>query len=112
MQIYFANPVVQITAKNADIRAVLDELAKTADIITTYPRLLKKTVTMNRQAISVGQALKEMLKGINYVVIYSGPSQQHAEIEEVIVMNKSPRRRLPSGPPESMTPPSLFDRWL
>jgi hypothetical protein len=38
-----------------------------------------------------------MLKGINYVVIYSGPSQQHAEIEEVIVLTKYRRRQLPPG---------------
>jgi predicted RNase H-like nuclease (RuvC/YqgF family) len=52
---------------------------------------------MNRQDISVGQAIKEMLKGINHVVIYSGPSQQRAEIEEVIVLTKTRRRRLPPG---------------
>ena len=97
VQIHYANHAIKITAENADIRSVLDELAKTADIIIYYPRLLNKTVTMNRQAISVDQALKEMLKGINYVVIYSGPSQQHAEIEEVIVMTKSRRRQLPPG---------------
>jgi len=97
VQIRYANHAIQITAENADIRSVLDELAKTADIIIYYPRLLNKTVTMNRQAISVDQALKEMLKGINYVVFYSGPSQQRAQIEEVIVLTKSQRRQLPPG---------------
>jgi hypothetical protein len=97
LQMRYTNHALQIITKNVDLRSVLDELAKTVGIVVSYPVSLNKKVTMNRQAIPVGQALKEILKGINYVVIYSGPSQQHAEIEEVIVMTKSRQRQLPPG---------------
>jgi hypothetical protein len=93
---------LQIKAVRVDLKTILNELANTTNITITYPASLKKSITIDRSVTSINQLLKEMLRGINYVVIYSGPSHDRSEIEKVMVLTKA----------QPMKPPSANERRL
>ncbi|BBO66119.1 hypothetical protein DSCA_00490 [Desulfosarcina alkanivorans] len=84
---------LQIEAKNADLKQVLWKLATVANITIEYPVALKKTITIHKDDISLRDVLKRMLKGVNYVIFYSGPNPNQVEISKVKVMGKAGRRK-------------------
>jgi hypothetical protein len=85
--------LLQIEARNVDLKEIFAKLAETAHITIEYPVSLQKTVTMKRSGISMADALKEMLKGINYAIFYSGTRSQEARISKVLVFSESEPRK-------------------
>ncbi|BBO78207.1 hypothetical protein DSCW_56240 [Desulfosarcina widdelii] len=85
--------LLQIEARNVDLKEIFSKLAETAHITIEYPVSLQKKVTMKRSDISIADALKEMLKGINHVIFYSGTRSQKARISKVLVFNESEPRK-------------------
>lgn len=84
---------LQIVAEGADIKNVLSELAIAANIAITYPVSLEKRITMDKRGLSVSGALKVLLKGINHVILYSGPTSKKAKVEKVLVLRKKTKRQ-------------------
>jgi len=85
--------MLQIEARNVDLKEIFSKLAETVPITIEYPVSLQKTVTMKRSGISVADALKEMLRGINYVIFYSGTRSHKARISKVLVFSESEPRK-------------------
>ena len=85
----FKNNLLTISAKNADLKNVLSNLADKTDISIGYPDSLDKKITLNKGRISIKEALKRLLKGLNYAIIYSGSRQNKAVISHVLVFKKS-----------------------
>jgi len=85
--------MLQIEARNVELKEIFSKLAETVPITIEYPVSLQKTVTMKRSGISVADALKEMLRGINYVIFYSGTRSHKARISKVLVFNESEPRK-------------------
>lgn len=85
--------LLKIEARNVDLKEMFSKLAETAHITIEYPVSLQKTVTMKRSGISMADALKEMLKGINYAIFYSGTRSHEARISKVLVFSESEPRK-------------------
>ena len=94
MKVEYDNRLLTIVAQNVDVKLLLAELSKATNISINYRVDLKKNVSMNRSGISIHEALKGLLKGINHLIIYSGSNSNKAKIEEVFVLNKAERRRI------------------
>lgn len=84
---------LEIVSVQADIKAVLAELSQAANLAISYPTTLEKKITLNRAGLSIGETLEVVLRGINHVILYSGPSRKTARIKKVFVLNKKARRR-------------------
>jgi hypothetical protein len=93
LRMSFDNRLLKIEAENADIKDVLTKLASTADIAVEYPVTLKKAITYHRQGVSLRHALKQMLIGINHILIYSGTNPNQASISKVMVLGKAEGRK-------------------
>ena len=93
---------LKIKARNADLKLVLSRLAETAGISIRYPESLEREITLDKRRISMDQALDILLKGLNHIVIYSGPDAGGARIDEVLVLEDPGKAR--SGlPPRTGT---------
>jgi hypothetical protein len=84
---------LQLVAEGVDIKNVLSELARAANIAITYPLALDKKVFLDKRGLSVGEALRLLLKGMNHVIIYSGPNSKKANIKKVLVLGKKNKRQ-------------------
>jgi hypothetical protein len=84
---------LQIVAEGADLKKVLSALASAANIAITYPIALDKKVFLDKRGLSVGEALRLLLKGMNHVIIYSGPSSKKANVKKVLVLGKKTKRQ-------------------
>lgn len=91
------NRSLQLTVRNADLRKVLEKLAVTAGITIEYPAGLEKTISLSKRDISVNSALKAILKGINYIVFYTGPGPKQAYVTKVKVLDEAEARKAVSG---------------
>ena len=85
--------LLKIDADNADIKDVLSTLASTANITVEFPVTLKKAITIHRQGVTLTQALRQMLIGINHILIYSGANPSQATISKVLVLEKAGPRK-------------------
>jgi hypothetical protein len=85
--------LLQIEARDVDLKEIFSKLAETAHITIEYPVSLQKTVTIKRSDISISDALKEMLKGINHVIFYSGSRSNKARVSKVLVLSESEPRK-------------------
>jgi hypothetical protein len=83
------NNLFSISARDADLKKVLQALAKKANIYVAFPSSLKRKITIQQNGIKLGEALKKLLKGMNHLIIYSGPNIKKAKISEVFVLPKS-----------------------
>lgn len=88
---------LRISAINADLKRVLAMLAETADMTIEYPLALERRITLNRQGITVEDALGALLIGINHVIFYSGRSPDQTEITKVTIIGKT-KPRPPTSP--------------
>jgi hypothetical protein len=87
------NRLLKIEARNVDLKEIFSKLAEIAFITIECPTSLQKTVTMNRSAISIEDALKEMLRGINHVIFYAKGRADKPRVSKVLVLNESEPRR-------------------
>ncbi len=88
LQLRYSQQSLQISARNADLKQVLAQLASIADITVVYPTALEKRITLNRRGISIRDALDAMLIGINHIIFYSGPDPEAAHVTKVEIFGK------------------------
>ena len=93
IQIRYSNNLIDIAAKNAEIKAVLLKLAEVANIHIKFPSSLEKKISINKQSISLRDALKRLLKDFNYIVIYSGPNKVKASVSKVFIYSEAEKTR-------------------
>jgi hypothetical protein len=92
-QLKYEKNLISISAKKADLKSILSDIADKADISIQYPSSLEKKVTLKITEISLKKALKRLLKDFNYSIIYSG-SKKRSVISDVYILKKdkkSPR---------------------
>ena len=87
--ISYKENVLSIRAKDADLRKVLFELADETNINVRLPLSLDKIISINRSGISLSEGLEDILKDLNYVILYSGIKNNKPMISKVIVFSKS-----------------------
>ena len=88
LRITYNNNLLTISAEDADLQNVLLKLADKTNIHVRFPESLKKNITLIIKKISLRDALKLLLKGMNYAIIYSGPDKNQTSISKVIVFKE------------------------
>lgn len=87
--ISYKENVLSIRAKDADLRKVLFELVDETNINVRLPLSLDKIISINRSGISLSEGLEDILKDLNYVILYSGIKNNKPMISKVIVFSNS-----------------------
>ena len=87
--ISYKENVLSIRAKDADLRKVLFELADETNINVRLPLSLDKKISINRSGISLSEGLEDILKDLDYVILYSGIKNNKPLISKVIVFPNS-----------------------
>ena len=87
--ISYKENVLSIRANDADLKKVLFELADETNINIQLPLSLDKKITINRSEISLNEGLEDILKDLNYVILYSGLKNNKPLITKVIVFPMS-----------------------
>jgi hypothetical protein len=89
IRISYKDNVLSIWAKDADLKKVLVELAYETNIDVRLPLSLDKKISINRSGISLSEGLEDILKHLDYVILYSGIKNNNPLISKVIVFQKS-----------------------
>ena len=92
--ITYKNKLLTISVRDTDIKYILSKLSEKTSISIKYPESLKKKVTINKKEISLRKALRSLLKGLNYAMIYSAKNKNKSTILEVRVFSVSKKSRL------------------
>ena len=93
LRISYKNNLLTIYAKDAALKKVFLKLADKTNIYFKFPVSLKKRITYEKSGISIREALRRLLKGLNYYIIYSGSSKKQDAISEVVVLTKAKKSR-------------------
>ena len=88
----YEKSLISISAEKADLKNILIDIAEKADISIQYPASLDKKVTLKITEVSLKKALKRLLKGLDYSIIYSG-SKKQAVISDVYILKKNTKSR-------------------
>lgn len=88
LQINYQNNMLSVVARNADLKRILLKIADKTGIYVKFPRDLNTDITLSRSGASLKAVLKNILKGWNYAIVYSGPNRKEAEIAEVLIFSK------------------------
>lgn len=87
--ISYKNNLLSISAKDADIKEVLLKLSDITNIYVKFPTNLKMKITINKSGISLSEGLKNILKNLDHVIIYSGIENDKHLISSVIVYSET-----------------------
>lgn len=89
LRISYNNNLLTISVEAADLQNVLLKLADKTNIVIKFPVSLKKKITLTEKGIYLRDALKRLLKGLNYAIIYSGRDKNQTSISKVLIFKKS-----------------------
>ena len=85
----FDNGLLTLSAKQASLKRLLRQLSETLDIYVKYPRDLNKQITIKLYNVPPIKALRRILKGQNYALIYSASRPDKASaISELHILPK------------------------
>ena len=93
LRITYNHNLLTISAEDVDLQNVLLKLADKTNIYVRFPASLKKKITIIKKGISLRDALKRLLKGFNYAVIYSGRDKNQTSVSKVFVFKESKKSR-------------------
>jgi type II secretory pathway component GspD/PulD (secretin) len=89
-RIDYDNGLLTLSAKKADLKTVLAHIAESAGIHVRFPKDLTKQITIDLSRVSLRKALRRVLKGENYALIYSVSGKlKPSAISEIYVLPKS-----------------------
>jgi type II secretory pathway component GspD/PulD (secretin) len=99
-RIDYDNGLLTLSAEKADLKRVLTQVAQETRIHVSFPKNLRKQITIKLSGVSLRKALRRLLKGENYALIYSVSGKPSA-ISEVYVLPSSsgPRTSRQYKPP-------------
>jgi type II secretory pathway component GspD/PulD (secretin) len=66
----YDNGLLTVSAKKADLNRLLTQIAQRAGIHVRFPRNLSKQITIRFSGVSLRKALRRLLKGEDYALIY------------------------------------------
>jgi predicted RNase H-like nuclease (RuvC/YqgF family) len=91
----YDNGLLTVSAKKADLNRLLTQIAQRAGIHVRFPRNLSKQITIRFSGVSLRKALRRLLKGEDYALIYCLSGKRKASaISEVYVLPKSSGPRI------------------
>lgn len=102
----YDNGLLTLSAEKADLKRLLTQIAEKAGIHVSFPKNLRRQITIKLSGVSLRKALRRLLKGENYALIYSVSGKLKASaISEVYVLPKSSGPRIstqykPPGSPQ------------
>jgi hypothetical protein len=79
--------LLTISAKKANLKKILMHVADEADILVKFPPNLSRQVTIKLSSVPLKKALRQLLRGENYALVYEG-----SDVSEVYVVPKSSAR--------------------
>jgi type II secretory pathway component GspD/PulD (secretin) len=86
----YANGLLTLSAEKADLTRLLTQVAQIAGIHVHFPKNLTKQITITLSGVSLKKALRRLLKGENYALLYSvSGKDKSSAISEVYVFPKS-----------------------
>jgi hypothetical protein len=84
------NGLLTVSAEKADLKSLLTQFAEKTGVNVHFPKGLAKQITINLSGVSLRMALRRILKGEDYSLIYSASGKSRAgTILEVYVLPKS-----------------------
>jgi hypothetical protein len=85
----YNNGLLTLSAKQVNLKRLLSHLAETLNIYISYPRDLDKQITIRLYNVPPIKALRRILKGQNYALIYSASKPKKASaISELYILPK------------------------
>ena len=93
LQIDYRDRMLDISAREVDIKEFFARLAEKANIVIEYPDSLEKKITLERENVSLRRFLANFLRNMNHVIIYSGSGSGGGRVAEVHVYPESTARR-------------------
>jgi hypothetical protein len=97
IRISYDDNLISIFAEDADMEKVLFKLADEAKILVSLPDTLDKKLTLRLNEATLDEALKRLLSGFNFAMIYSGSNKNQTLISEVHVYTKKKKSKRASG---------------
>jgi predicted RNase H-like nuclease (RuvC/YqgF family) len=97
-RIRYDDNLISIFAEDADLEKVLFKLADEANILVSLPDTLDKKLTIILNEATLDEALKRLLSGFNFAIIYSRSNKNQTLISEVHVYTKKKKSIRASGP--------------
>lgn len=89
LRISYDNNQLTLSVRNADLKQVLLKLAEKTDIAVRFPASLKKKITINKSGVSLKDALRSLLKGLNHAIVYTRSDDYQTAVSKVFIFNKS-----------------------
>ncbi|MBN2319000.1 MAG: hypothetical protein JXR49_07980 [Acidobacteria bacterium] len=80
----YKNDLISLRADKIDLKTIMLDISKKANISISYPSKLKKQITINLPSVSIRNALKRLLRGQDYAIINS--DSKNSGITEVYVL--------------------------
>lgn len=71
LQLKFRDNRLSISADHADIQTVLLRVSEETGIFVRFPKALQKKISVTLSAVTIENALKSILKGLNYATVFS-----------------------------------------
>ena len=91
--------MISLSADKTDIKTILWGISKEANIFIKFPKALQKQITMKLSNVSVKNALKRLLSGQDYAIIYSASKKNNRDsISKVYVLPEKWGPKKPAGP--------------
>lgn len=92
--INYDNGLLTLSAEKADLTRLLTQIAQRAGVHVRFPRNLTKQITIKLSGVSLRKALRRLLKGESYALIYSASGKRKpSAISEIYVLPKSSTSR-------------------
>jgi hypothetical protein len=86
LQLKFRNNRLSISADEADIQTVLLRVSEETGIFFRFPKALQKKISISLSAVTVENALKSILKGLNYATVFSASdSRNNVQVSKVYI---------------------------
>ena len=71
LQLQFRDNRLSLSAVDADIQSILLKISQATGIFIQFPQALQKKMSMTLSEVKLENALKRLLKGLNYATVYS-----------------------------------------
>jgi len=103
------NGMITLSADKVDLKTILLDISKEANILIQFPAGLQKQVSIKLTNVSIRNALKRLLRGQDYAVIYS--ASRNNSISEVRVLPEQWGNRKPVRSPTQDRQANLIRRY-
>jgi hypothetical protein len=99
LRIEYDSGLLTLSAEKVDLTRLLTQIGQRAGINVRFPSNLKRQITIKLSGVSLRKALRRLLKGENYALIYSvSGKRKPSAISEVYVLPKSSGLRASTSP--------------